>query len=80
MSVHFSYSVTQLCPTFRRQGLQHARLSCPSLSPEFAQTHVHRVVDAIQPFHLLCPLCHLAIKMNVCKCIFDVVQRASWTS
>ena len=28
-------------------GLQHARLSCPSLSSRFAQTHVHWVSDAI---------------------------------
>ena len=27
---------------------QHATLSCPSPSPEFAQTHVHWVSDAIQ--------------------------------
>ena len=27
-------------------GLQHARLPCPSLSPGFAQTHVHWVGDA----------------------------------
>ena len=26
-------SVTQLCPTLRPHGLQHARLPCPSLSP-----------------------------------------------
>ena len=36
-------------------GLQHARLPCPSLSPEFAQTHVHWVGDAIQPSHPLSP-------------------------
>ena len=30
-------------------GLQHARLSYPSPSLEFAQTHVHRVSDATQP-------------------------------
>ena len=34
-------------------GLQHARTPCPSLSPEFAQTHVHWVDDAIQPSHPL---------------------------
>ena len=28
-------------------GLQHARLPCPLLSPEFAQVHVHWVNDAI---------------------------------
>ena len=30
-------------------GLQHARLPHPSPSPEFTQTHVHWVSDAIQP-------------------------------
>ena len=33
--------------------LQHARLPCPSVSPTFAQTHVHWVSDAIQPSHPL---------------------------
>ena len=35
------------------QGLQHARLPCPSLLQEFAQTYVHWVDDAIQPSHPL---------------------------
>ena len=50
-SVHFS-SVTQSCPTLcdpmngKTPGLPvHHRL------PEFTQTHVHRVRDAIQPSH-----------------------------
>ena len=35
-------------------GLQHARLPCPSpFFLELAQTHVHWVSDAIQPFHPL---------------------------
>jgi len=33
--------------------LHHASLPCPSLSPEFAQTHVHWVRDAIQPSYPL---------------------------
>ena len=33
--------------------LQHTRPPCPSPLPEFAQTHVHRVGDAIQPSHPL---------------------------
>ena len=33
--------------------LQHARFLCPSPSPRFAQTHVHRISDAIQPSHPL---------------------------
>ena len=53
ISVQFS-SVTQLCPTLcdpmdcSRPGLPvHHQL------PEFTQTHVHRVSDAIQPSHPL---------------------------
>ena len=34
-------------------GLQHTRLSCPSPSPEFAQTHVLWFSNAIQPSHPL---------------------------
>ena len=34
-------------------GLQHARLPCPSPTPELVQTHVHWVSDAIQPSHPL---------------------------
>ena len=45
-------SVTQLCPTLR--DLMYC--STPGLPvhhqlPEFTQTHVHRVSDAIQPYH-----------------------------
>ena len=42
----FSHSVVSnsLWP----HGLQHTTLPCPSLSPEFAQTHVHWVENAIQ--------------------------------
>ena len=32
-------------------GLQHTRPPCPSPTPEFTQTHVHWVGDAIQPSH-----------------------------
>ena len=35
--------------SLRPHGLQHARLPCPSPTPRLAQTHVHRVGDAIQP-------------------------------
>ena len=35
------------------RGLRHARLPCPSLSPEVSQIHVHWVSDAIQPSHPL---------------------------
>ena len=50
-SVQFSRSVVSdsLVP----HGLQHARPPCPSPTPEFTQTHVHWVGDAIQPSHPL---------------------------
>ena len=53
-SVQFS-SVAQLCPTL----CDPMNPSMPGLPvhhqlPEFTQTHVHRVSDAIQPPHLLC--------------------------
>ena len=49
-----SSSVTQSCPTLRNP----MNCSTPGLLvhqqlPEFTQTHVHRVGDAIQPFHPL---------------------------
>ena len=43
--------------SLRPHESQHARPPCPSPTPEFTQTHVHRVSDAIQPSHpLLCLL------------------------
>ena len=48
----FSHWVVSLWP----HGLQHTSLSCPYYFPEFAQTHVHQVDDAIQPSHPLLPL------------------------
>jgi len=53
-SVQFSCSVVS--NSLRAHGLQHARPPCPSpLSklPEFTQTHLHWVSDAIQPSHPL---------------------------
>ena len=58
-SVQFS-SVTQWCPTL----CDPMNCSTPGLPvhhqlPEFTQTHVHRVGDAIQPSHPLLPLLSL---------------------
>ena len=57
--VTFSYSVqfssfSQLCPTLR-DPMNHSTPSLPvhHQLPEFTQTHVHRVGDAIQPSHPL---------------------------
>jgi len=51
--VQFS-SVTQLCPTLC-DPMNHSMPGLPvhHQLPEFTQTHIHRVSDAIQPSHLL---------------------------
>ena len=51
-SVQLSRSVGS--DTLRPHGLQHARLPCPSPTPE-TSTHVHRVGNAIQISHPLSP-------------------------
>jgi len=50
-SVQFSRSVVS--NSLRPHESQHARPPCPSPTPEFTQTHIHRVSDAIQPSHPL---------------------------
>ena len=50
-SVWFSRSV--MSDSLQPHESQHARPPCPSPTPEFTQTHVHRVSDAIQPSHPL---------------------------
>ena len=52
-SVHFS-SVAQSCPTLC-DPMDHSMPGLPvhHQLPEFTQTHVHRVGDAIQPSHPL---------------------------
>ena len=51
---HTSWSVAQLCPTLC-DPMDYSMLGFPVLHqlPEFAQTHVHQVSDAIQPSHPL---------------------------
>ena len=48
-SAQFSHSVVS--DSLQPHELQHARPPCPSQLPEFTQTHVHQVSDAIQPSH-----------------------------
>ena len=50
LTVHFSCSV--MSDSLQPHGLQHTRLLYHQL-PEFTQTHVHWVSDAIQPSHPL---------------------------
>ena len=54
--------------------------SFPSLSPNFTQTHVHRVSDAIQPSHPLSspsPLIH-SLGQFFCPIIRLTVDSVSW--
>ena len=48
-----SFSFSMVSSSLLHYGLQHARLPCLHYLPEFAQTHVHWVGDAIQPSHPL---------------------------
>ena len=48
-SVQFSCSVVS--DSLWPHESQHTRSPCPSPTPEFTQTHVHWVGDAIQPSH-----------------------------
>ena len=50
-SFQFSHSV--MSDSFWPHESQHARPPCQHQLPEFTQTHVHRVGDAIQPSHPL---------------------------
>ena len=67
-SVQFSSVVSD---SLQPGGLQHARPPCPSPTPELAQTHVHRVSDAIEPAHPLSspspPAFNLSQHQGLCK-------------
>ena len=52
-SLQFSHSV--MSDSLRPHRLQHARLPCPSPTPELTQTHVLWVSDTIQLSHPLVP-------------------------
>ena len=78
-SVQFSVSV--MSDSLSPHGLQHARLPCPSLmSITHAQTHVHRVDDAIQPSHPLSspspPAFNLSQHQGLIKWISSFYQMA----
>ena len=49
----FQFSRSVVSDSLRHHESQHAGPPCPSPTPEFTQTHVHRVGDAIQPSHRL---------------------------
>ena len=67
-------SVSQLCPTL----CDPMNRSTPGLPahhqlPEFTQTHVHRVSDAIQPSHLLSPPSSSAFNLSQHQGLFQWV-------
>ena len=61
--------------SLRHHELQHTRLPCPFHDlPEFAQTHVHRVGDAIQPSHPLSPASPPAFSLSQRQGLFQWVS------
>ena len=77
-SVQFSHSV--MFNSLRPHDLQHTRPPCPSPTPEFTQTHVHWVSDAIQPSHPLLspspPAFNLSQHQGLFKWVSSVHQMA----
>jgi len=72
--VNSSAAAAQSCPTLWPRGLQHVMLPCPSLSPEFAQTRVCWVSDAIQPSHPLSPPSPPALSLSQHQSLFQWVS------
>jgi len=70
VEIQFS-SVAQSCLTLRPHGLQHTRPPCPYLLPEFTQTHVHWVGDAIQSSHPLSSPSPLAFNLSQHRGLFQ---------
>ena len=71
-SVHFSRSVVS--DTLQPHESQHTRLPCPSPNPEFTQTYVHWVSDAIHPSHLLSPPSPPALNLSQHEGLFQRVS------
>ena len=71
-SVHFSLLV--MFDFSRPHGPQHARPPCLSQTPEFTQTHVHWVGDAIQPSHPLSSPSSLARNLSQPQGLFQWVS------
>ena len=68
-SVQFSRSV--MSDSLRPHGLQHTGLPFYHQLLELAQTHVHRVGDAIQPSHLLSSPSPPAFNLSHHRCLFQ---------
>ena len=58
---------------------QHTRPPCPHQLPEFSQTHVHRVGDAIQPSHPLSfPSPPAPVPPSIRVCSNESILRMRW--
>ena len=64
--------------SLRPHGLQHARPPCPSPTPEFTQTDLHWVGDAIQPSHLLSSPSPPALNLSQHQGLNELVLRIRW--
>ena len=62
--VIYQFSRSVVSDSLRPRGPQHTRPPCPSPTPEFTQTHVHWVGDAIQPSHPLWSTSPLAFNLS----------------
>ena len=49
----FQFSLSVVSDSLQPHESQQARPPCPSPTPGFTQTHVHRVGDATQPYNPL---------------------------
>ena len=67
-------SCSVMSNSVQSHGLQHARLPCPSLLLEFAQTHVHWVSDTIQPSEHLSPPSPSALNLSQHQGLFQWVS------
>ena len=67
-------SVAQSCPTLRPHGLQRARLPCLHYLPEFSQTPVRWVDDAIKPSHPLSSPSPPALNLSQHRDLFQWVS------
>ena len=70
--VQFSRSV--MFDSLQPQELPHTRLPCPYQLPEFIQTHVHWIGDAIQPSHPLSSLSPPALNLSQHQGLFQSVN------
>ena len=66
------FSCQVISDFFQPHGLEHARLPCPSPSL-FAQVHIHRISDAIQPSHPLTPSFSSAFSLSQHQGLFQWV-------